>query len=145
MSIQARTDRHTVEQRRRNMQAVRSRDSKIELLLRKALWRQGVRYRLHNRGVVGNPDIVIKKYRLVVFVDSEFWHGKDWNERKGDIKSNHEFWYTKIEANIKRDEFVNDELKKQGWTVLRYWGKDIMRDADKIALMIREYVSKVRQ
>ena len=95
-------DRLTKEQRRKNMQNVRSKDSEIELKLRSELWKKGFRYRKNFREVFGCPDIVFKKLKIAVFVDSEFWHGFDWENRKNDFKSNQEFWIKKIEKNIFR-------------------------------------------
>lgn len=135
-------DRHTKEQRRRNMQAVKSKGSKIEVLLGKALWARGYRYRKNNKKVFGKPDFTFAKYKIAVFCDSEFFHGKDWESAKHNIKSNQEFWHKKIEGNIRRDQLVNETLKKEGWTVLRFWGKDIKKNledcADKIETAILE-------
>lgn len=94
-------DRLTKEQRRKNMQAVRNKDSKIEIALRSALWSKGYRYRKNYTKLEGKPDIVIPKYKLAIFCDSEFWHGYNWDTRKHDIKSNKDFWIKKIEGNIK--------------------------------------------
>ena len=118
-------DKLTKEQRRKNMQAVKSKGSKIESLLGKELWKRGHRYRKNNKTVYGKPDLTFKKYKIAIFVDSEFWHGKDWAVRKKDHKSNQEFWYKKIERNIERDREVNDFLLKTGWQVLRFWGRQI--------------------
>lgn len=120
-------DKLTEEQRRKNMQAIKSKDSEIERLLRSALWKRGYRYRKNDRRLEGKPDVVLSKYKIAVFCDSEFWHGYDWDVRKEDIKSNRAFWIKKIEGNMKRDAAVNEILQKQGWTVLRFWGKDIQR------------------
>ena len=114
-------DKLTVEQRRKNMQAIRASGSKIETALAKALFAQGLRYRKNDRTVFGKPDLTFKKYKLAVFVDSEFWHGKDWETRKFDHKSNQEFWLTKIERNIERENEVNEKLIAEGWKVLRFW------------------------
>lgn len=113
------------------MRAVKSKGSKIEIKLMKALWARGMRYRKHVRSLVGTPDIVFSKKKVVVFCDSEFWHGKNWNERKHDIKTRQDFWYKKIERNIEKDIEVNEQLLAQGWIVIRFWGKDIMKDVDK--------------
>lgn len=121
-------DKLKKEQRKRNMQAVKSKGSKIEQKLSKALWNKGYRYRKNDKTVFGKPDITLKKYKIAVFCDSEFWHGKNWEQRKYDHKSNVEFWHKKIERNIQRDEEVNQELKSQGWKVLRFWGKEIKKD-----------------
>ncbi|MEC7755664.1 MAG: very short patch repair endonuclease [Bacteroidota bacterium] len=118
-------DKLSKEQRRKNMQAVKSKGSKIETLLAKELWKRGYRYRKNNKSVYGKPDLTFKKYKIAIFVDGEFWHGKDWKERKKDHKTNKEFWYNKIERNIERDKEVNDHLLKNGWQVLRFWGKEI--------------------
>ena len=121
-------DRLTREQRHKNMQAVKNKDSKIELMLRTALWNKGYRYRKNYAKLEGKPDIVLSKYKVAIFCDSEFWHGYNWKVRKYDIKSNKEFWIKKIEGNIKRDKEVNKILKKQGWKVIRFWGKEILQD-----------------
>jgi DNA mismatch endonuclease Vsr len=118
-------DKLTPEQRRRNMQAVKSKGSKIEIALAKALWQKGLRYRKHNKTVFGKPDFTFKKYKIAIFVDSEFWHGKDWETKKHDHKSNQDYWFKKIQRNIERDIEVNKKLKSEGWSVLRFWGKDI--------------------
>jgi DNA mismatch endonuclease Vsr len=121
-------DKLTPEQRRKNMQAVRSKGSKIELMLGKELWKRGYRYRKNDKTVFGKPDFVFKKYKTVIFCDSEFWHGKDWSKKKSDIKSNIAFWQKKIEGNIKRDILVNKRLTKEGWKIVRFWGKEIEKN-----------------
>lgn len=118
-------DKLTLEQRRKNMQAVKSKGSKIETLLAKELWSKGYRYRKNNKTVFGKPDFTFKKYKIAIFVDSEFWHGKDWEIRKKDHKTNTEFWHNKIQRNIERAKEVNEYLLKHGWQVLRFWGKEI--------------------
>jgi len=119
-------DRLTTKQRRQNMQAIRATGSKIEVLLAKALWARGHRYRKNDKSVFGKPDLTFKRLKIAVFVDSEFWHGKDWDERRHDHKSNIEFWHKKIERNIARDREVNERLLIDGWKILRFWGKDIL-------------------
>lgn len=133
-------DRLTKEQRRKNMQAVKNKDSKIEIALRSALWSKGYRYRKNYTKLEGKPDIVIPKYKLAIFCDSEFWHGYNWNTRKHDIKSNKDFWIKKIEVNIKRDEYVNKILQDQGWKVIRLWGKDIQKNMDECLLKIEKEI-----
>lgn len=120
-------DVNTSEQRRKNMQAVKSKDTRIEKILRKELWKRGLRYRKNCGKVFGHPDLVFIRKRIAVFCDSEFWHGFDWAERKNDFKSHQEFWIPKIERNIERDMIVNRKLKEEGWLVLRFWGNDIKR------------------
>jgi len=124
-------DRHTPEQRKKNMQAVKNKDSKIELILRKELWARGYRYRKNYSKVEGKPDIVFVGKKVAIFCDSEFWHGKDWEKKKHEIKSNKEFWYSKIKRNIKRDIIVNQKLEEAGWKVLRFWGKEILTNTNK--------------
>lgn len=135
-------DHLTEEQRSKNMKAVKSKDSKIELLLRKKLWHRGHRYRKHYSKIPGKPDIVFIGKKIAVFCDSEFWHGKDWEEKKHEIKSNKDFWYSKIERNIERDKEVNKELKSMGWTVLRFWGGEIKKELDKCVGIIEKELGK---
>ena len=129
-------DTHTAEQRHKNMQAVKSKDTSIELLLRKELWSRGIRYRKNAKNIVGKPDIAFIKKKVAVFCDSEFWHGFDWEHRKSDIKSNHDFWIPKIEKNIARDKEVNAALEADGWLVLRFWGRQIKKDVKACADLI---------
>lgn len=123
-------DRHTPEQRSKNMRAVKSKGSKEEIMLAKALWHLGYRYRKNDKTVFGKPDLTFKKYKLAIFVDSEFFHGKDWETKKHEIKSNQEFWYKKIERNMERDREVTGHLQNKGWTVLRFWCKQIKAELD---------------
>lgn len=129
-------DTHTAEQRHKNMQAVKSKDTTIEILLRKELWSRGIRYRKNAKNIVGKPDIAFIKKKVAVFCDSEFWHGFDWEHRKSDIKSNHDFWIPKIEKNIARDKEVNAALEADGWLVLRFWGRQIKKDVKACADLI---------
>ena len=118
-------DRLTKEQRRKNMQAVKSAGTDIEKILSRELWARGYRYRKNCKSVFGKPDIVIRKYKLAIFCDSEFWHGYDWQHKKREIKSHRRFWIAKIERNIQRDKEVTEHLQTEGWTVLRFWGNEI--------------------
>ena len=135
-------DNHSVEQRRKNMQAVKSKDTKIEIMLRRELWSRGVYYQKNAKEVFGKPDIVFKGKKVAVFCDSEFWHGFDWENKKEEIKSNRDFWISKIERNIERDKEVNRILTEDGWRVLRFWGNEIKKDvktcADSIIAVIEE-------
>ncbi len=133
-------DRLTPEQRHKNMQAIKNKDSDIEIKLRKELWRRGLRYQKNVRQIIGKPDIVFKGAKVVVFCDSEFWHGYNWEERKQDFKSNQEFWIPKIERNIERDREVTEALEKEGWTVLRFWGKEIKKHLEECADEIEKVV-----
>lgn len=122
------------------MQAVKATGSKIEIALAKMLFARGHRYRKNDKTVFGKPDLTFKKHKIAVFIDGEFWHGKDWEIRKHDHKSNQEFWLPKIERNIERDKEVNAELEKQGWTVLRFWGKEIEKDLLTCVLKIESVI-----
>ena len=121
-------DNHTKEQRRKNMKAVKNKDSEIELLLRKELWSRGLRYQKNSKKVFGKPDIVFIGKKVAVFCDSEFWHGYDWDNKKREFKSHQDFWIAKIERNIARDKEVTKTLEDSGWTVLRFWGKEIQQN-----------------
>ncbi len=131
-------DKHTPEQRRKNMQAIKSKDSAIELMLRKELWTRGLHYRKNVKSVYGHPDIAFIGKRIAVFCDSEFWHGYDWENRSQEIKTRREFWIPKIEKNIQRDIEVTERLKSEGWIVLRFWGKVIKSNPYYCADIIQE-------
>lgn len=135
-------DNHTPEQRRKNMQAVRNKDSAIELILRKELWARGIRYRKNVKTVFGHPDIAFIRKKVAVFCDSEFWHGYDWEHKNTEIKSNRDFWIPKIERNIERDKEVNKRLEEQGWTVIRFWGNEIKQDTKACADLIVRILEK---
>lgn len=122
--------RRKEDQRHYNMTRIRSKNTKIEIRLRKALWHLGIRYRVNYSKLPGKPDIAITKYKIAVFCDGEFWHGKDWKEKKEKIHSNRDYWIPKIEKNIVRDGAVDKELKALGWQVLRFWGTDIQKNLD---------------
>ena len=121
-------DNHTPEQRHKNMQAVKNKDSGIEVKLRKELWKRGARYRKNVRDVYGHPDIAFKGKKIAVFCDSEFWHGYDWGKNREKIKTRRDFWIPKIERNIARDKEVNEYLRSHGWTVMRFWGNEIKKN-----------------
>ncbi len=112
------------------MCAIKCKGTKDEVILSKALWNLGYRYRKNDKTVTGKPDLTFKKYKIAIFVDSEFFHGKDWITEKYKIKSNKDFWWPKIERNIKRDIEVNEILSAEGWTILRFWSHDIRKKLD---------------
>jgi DNA mismatch endonuclease (patch repair protein) len=122
------------------MRKIKSNDTKPELKLRKALWNVGIRYRTKNKDIFGKPDIAIRKYKLAVFIDGEFWHGYNWEEKKTKIKTNRDYWIHKIEGNMERDEKVNKKLKENNWTVLRYWQKEIKNNLDECVSEIESVI-----
>ena len=134
----------TAEQISYNMKMVKNKDSDIEQLLRKELWRRGIRYRKNVRKIFGNPDIVFIGLKIAVFCDSEFWHGYDWENRKKDFKSNQEFWIPKIERNMERDREVNEKLISDGWIVLRFWGKEIKKETCRCADIVENTIKERR-
>lgn len=123
----------TPEQISYNMQQVKNKGSKIEVMLMKELWRRGLRYRKNVKSIYGKPDIAFIGKKIAVFCDSEFWHGYNWEERKKDFKSHQEFWIPKIERNMERDKEVTAILQSDGWTVIRFWGKDIKKKVSECA------------
>ena len=132
----------TAEQISYNMRMVKNKDSDIEQLLRKELWKRGIRYRKNVRKIFGNPDIVFIGLKIAVFCDSEFWHGYDWENRKKDFKSNQEFWIPKIERNMERDKEVNEKLISDGWKVIRFWGKEIKKETSRCADVIENAIKE---
>lgn len=137
-------DRLTPEQRKKCMQSNKSTGTKPELVLAKAMWALGLRYRKNSGSIFGKPDFSFKKYKVAVFVDGEFWHGKDWEQRKAEIKGNREFWIAKIERNIRRDMEVTGRLKAEGWTVLRFWSNDVVKNAGCHAEKVKEIIQARR-
>ncbi len=112
----------------RRMGNVKLKKGKAETVLAKALWQTGLRYRLNYKKLPGSPDIAIQKYQIAVFVDGEFWHGQDWENRKQKLKRNREYWIEKIEENIARDKRVDGELVSLGWQPVRFWEKEVKKD-----------------
>ena len=117
----------TKEQRHKNMKNIRGKDTKIEVILRKALWHKGYQYRKNYKKLSGSPDIVLTKYKIAIFCDGEFFHGKDWEVLNPRLEksNNSEFWISKISRNREKDDEINKRLLFEGWTVIRFWGDDI--------------------
>lgn len=120
----------------------RKSDTRPERLLRKVLWSRGLRYRKSCNDLPGKPDLVFRSARVAVFCDGDFWHGRDWAGRKVKLAkgSNPDYWVAKIERNRERDRQVNRVLQGEGWTVLRFWETDIVRNPDKVAELIERAV-----
>ena len=134
----------TPEQRKKCMSRIKSKDTSIEVILRKALWREGIRYRKNVKTLPGKPDIVITKYKLVIFCDGELWHGKNWETRKEKIKTNRDYWIPKIERNIIRDNENEKKLENNEWVVLRFWGKDIKNNLMDCISVIKETIYEIK-
>jgi DNA mismatch endonuclease (patch repair protein) len=139
-------DNLTQDQRKRNMRNIKSKDTEIEILLRRALWNKGYRYRKNVKDLPGIPDIIMSKYKIAIFCDGEFFHGKDWEViRPKLMKSNNsEYWISKISRNIERDNEVNKALLFKGWTVIRFWGNDIKKDIEGCVKVIEETIMELK-
>ena len=124
------------------MKSIHSRDTSIELCLRKALWKKGYRYRKNYKKLPGTPDIVLTRYKISIFCDSEFFHGKDWEFLKLRLErgNNPEYWINKIQRNIQRDLEKDHDLQYLGWTVIHFWGKDILSHTDDCIQVIEEAI-----
>ena len=134
-------DCFTPEQRSKIMSAIRSTNTKDEVRLAKALWHLGYRYRKNNRTVFGTPDLTFKKLKIAIFVDSEFFHGKDWESQKHRIKTNTEYWHKKIARNMQRDVEVNNYLESQNWKVIRFWSHEIEKNLENCIAVIQEEIA----
>ncbi len=113
---------------RKRMGRVRLKGGNAEVALAKELWKRGFRYRKNYKKLPGSPDIALLKYRVAIFVDGEFWHGYDWENKKTRIRRNKEYWIEKIQENIDRDYRVNQELKAMGWIPIRFWSREVVDD-----------------
>lgn len=129
--------------RSKTMRAIKGKNTSIEIKLRKALFGLGLRYRINYKKLPGSPDIVLPKYKITIFCDSEFWHGKNLSKKRSTIKNNKEYWINKIESNIKRDNKNNNELKSRGWNVLRFWETEINHNLNKVIEEILKQIKKV--
>lgn len=132
---------YTTKNRSKMMGKIRGKNTKPELLFRKALWKNGIRYRVDSKKLSGKPDVSIQKYKLAIFIDGEFWHGYNWPERKEKLKSNRGFWIPKIERNMQRDREVNHQLVEMGYTVFRFWTNEIKNNLDKCINDILVYIN----
>ncbi len=126
----------------KNMSKIRSQDTSIELQLRRALWHKGYRYRKNYKALPGSPDIVLTKYKIAIFCDSEFFHGKDWEILKLRLEkgNNPDYWIKKIERNRSRDWENDKKLLFLGYTVIHFWGRDILKHTEECLKAIEESV-----
>lgn len=135
-------DNLTKEQRHKNMVNIKGKNTSIEVCLCKALWNKGIRYRKNYNKLPGKPDIAITKYKIAVFCDSEFFHGKDWEILKPRLQKtkNSDYWVNKISRNRERDAEIDKQLLFEGWTVIRFWGKDIIKKTDECVRVVEETI-----
>ena len=133
---------YTTPGRSKIMGKIRGKNTKPELAFRKALWTAGYRYRIDYKKLIGKPDIVLQKFRTVIFIDGEYWHGYNWEERKPKIKTNREFWIPKIERNMQRDTEVNIELDHLGYKVFRFWEQEIKKELDECLQIVLDHLRK---
>ncbi|MUH35056.1 very short patch repair endonuclease [Zobellia amurskyensis] len=131
---------YTTPKRSKIMSKIRGKNTKPELAFRKALYAAGYRYRIDYKKLIGKPDIALKKYKTVIFIDGEYWHGYNWEERKPKVKTNREFWIAKIERNIQRDEEVNEELERLGYKVFRFWETEIKKELDRCLTEVTQHL-----
>ena len=124
------------------MSKVRLKNGKAETILAKRLWHEGYRYRRNYKKLPGSPDIALTTYRVAVFVDGEFWHGENWEERKAKLKHNREYWIEKIEENMARDKRVDGQLQEMGWTTVHFWEKQVLKHTDECLQVVLELIEK---
>jgi len=136
---------YTTKQRSKIMSKIKGKNSKPELVLRKALWAENLRFRLHDKSLPGKPDIVIKKYKLAIFIDGEFWHGYDWVNLRARLNKNRAFWVPKIERNMQKDSMHNEQLKAIGYTVFRFWSEDVLKNLRQVVNQIMLYIETARE
>ena len=130
---------------RKRMSKVCLKNGKAETILAKRLWREGYRYRRNYKKLPGSPDIALTRYRVAVFVDGEFWHGENWEERKAKLKHNREYWIEKIEENIARDKRVDEQLKEMGWITVHFWEKQVLKHTDECVELVIKTASEIKQ
>jgi DNA mismatch endonuclease (patch repair protein) len=135
-------DKFSKEQRSKIMASIKSRDTKEEVLLAKALWNRGYRYRKNNKKIFGKPDISFARYKIAIFVDGEFFHGYNWDDRKLKILTNRDYWIPKIERNIQRDKNVNHHLLSNGWIVIRFWSSFVKKNLNDCIQIIEDELKK---
>ena len=137
----------TPEQRHKNMSRIKSVDTKPEITLRKALWKKGIRYRKNYKELPGKPDIVLTKYNIAIFCDGEFFHGKDWEKdlcHRLKRSNNSEYWIKKILNNIERDRKNNMELRKLGWTVIRFWSREVLKETESCVQKVERVIRDIK-
>lgn len=135
---------YTTKKQSHNMGKIKAKNTKPELIFRKALWKEHIRYRKHVKSLSGTPDIAIKKYKLVIFIDGSFWHGYQWEKRKAKIKTNRGFWIPKIERNMQRDQQNRQLLENAGYTVMRFWDHEVKQNLERCINQIKLYIETAK-
>ena len=128
---------------RKRMSNVKLKNGTAEQLLSKKLWYSGYRYYKNTKRLPGSPDIAILKYHIAIFVDGEFWHGKDWDARKKRLKRNRDYWIAKIEENMSRDKRVDRQLIDLGWKPVHFWEKDVLKNTERCVKEIIQAINQV--
>ena len=124
----------------RRMSNVKLKRGDAEITLAKMLWHKGYRYRLNYKKLPGSPDIAITKSKIAIFVDGEFWHGYNWDEKKSKLKRNRDYWIQKIEENMARDVRVDKQLLAMDWVPIHFWSKEIKKNPDECIQTIEEVI-----
>lgn len=142
MKASERVYKNVSNQRKKTMSRIKGKDTSIEVKLRKELWSRGYRFRKNYKLLPGSPDICLTQYKIAIFCDSEFFHGKDWDNLKSRLQkgNNGIYWVKKIQENIIRDQEIDKKLSFLGWTVIHFWGKDILNNLDDCIKVIEEVI-----
>jgi len=132
---------YTTKERSRLMSQIKEKNTKPEILFRKALWRTGIRFRVNQKSLPGKPDVSNKSLRFTVFIDGEFWHGRNWQKKKKKLKSNRNFWIPKIERNIQRDRQNDSKLLEMGFVVFRFWETQVTQELNRCVKQVVDFVN----
>lgn len=137
-------DRMTPEQRHVCMSHIRGKNTKPEILVRKALFKEGFRYRINVKGLAGHPDIVLRKYHTAIFINGCFWHGHEGCKKAIIPQTNSEFWKEKITTNVNRDLAIKSTLLKDGWKVIVVWECELAKKnlSNRISALISEITTE---
>lgn len=124
----------------KRMSRIKLKKNKCESILSKQLWNQGYRYRLNYKQLPGSPDIALMKYNIAIFVDGEFWHGKDFKNRKSILNRNKDYWIAKIEENMNRDKVNDIKLNEMGWISIHFWSKDVEKNCSYCIEVVEDFI-----
>lgn len=132
---------YTTKERSKIMSQIRGKNTKPEVRFRKALWSEGIRFRINQKSLPGKPDVSNKSLKFVVFIDGEFWHGRNWPQKKQKLKSNRNFWIPKIERNIQRDRQNDSKLLEMGFVVFRFWETQVTKELNRCVKQVADFVN----